>query len=151
MITDGQDEAIEQLQMLALRFIYGSRLSGRSMRQMADLQTLRKRRIECCNHFDAKCVASPRFEGCLPRRSGGRITRRKEELMEEYATCDRLFNSPLFYMRRRLNGKPGRKYGQRYSEYRESYGGGSLWSAGGDVMAPVADLVSKMGNIGCKV
>ena len=34
---------------------------------------------------------------------------------EDIARCDHLYNSPIFYMRRRLNGKEGKKYGQ----YRE--------------------------------
>ena len=120
MITDQQDEAIEWLQTHALRCIFGPWISGRRMRQMADLPTLRVRCIGHCDHFAAKCASSERFEHWFPRKEeGGRVTRRREEYVEEYARCDRLFNSPVFYMRRRLNGKPGRHYGERNREYRE--------------------------------
>ena len=120
MITDAQDEAIERLQTHALRCIYGARISGRRMREMADLSTLRERRIQHCDRFAAKCAASERFSDWFPsREERGRVTRRREEYLEEYARCNRLFNSPIFYMRRRLNGKQGRRYGQRNSQYRE--------------------------------
>ena len=33
--------------------------------------------------------------------------------VEFFARCERLKNSPLFYMRRRLNGKEGRVHGRR--------------------------------------
>ena len=42
-----------------------------------------------------------------------------EEYYEQYARCDRLKNSPVFYMIRRLNGKEGRPYGSRNCEYQE--------------------------------
>lgn len=37
------------------------------------------------------------------------------------AKTDSLKNSPLFYMRRRLNGKPGKEYGERNRTYRENF------------------------------
>ena len=117
MITDSQDEAIERLQTHALRCIYGARLSGRRMREMAGIETLRQRRIGHCDKFAAKCVQSVRFSGWFPENVRRRSTRNREEYLEEYARCNRLMNSPLFYMRRRLNGKPGRTYGQRTVSY----------------------------------
>ena len=119
MATDRQDEEIERLQTHALRCIYGPGLSGRKLREKADLTTLRERRIEACDRFALKCSRSDRFEHWFPKREGRRSARRGEEFVEEYARCDRLFNSPLFYMRRRLNGKEGKNYGLRNKEYRE--------------------------------
>ena len=120
MITDRQDEEIERLQTHALRCIFGARISGRKLRQLADLTTLRDRRIEHCDRFAKKCARSDRFEHWFPeRRESGRVTRGAEQYQESYARCDRLFNSPLFYMRRRLNGKQGKRYGVRNKEYRE--------------------------------
>ena len=49
MLTDRQDEEIERLRTHALRCIYGPRISGRKLREMADLPTLRERRIEACD------------------------------------------------------------------------------------------------------
>ena len=99
MINDEQDESIERLQTHALRCIFGPRVSGRRMRQMAELTTLRDRQIEHCDRFAAKCAASARFDHWFPMRGETRRTRSKEEYVEEYARCDRLYNSPVFYMR----------------------------------------------------
>ena len=41
---------------------------------------------------------------------------------EKQAKTDRLRNSPLYYMRRRLNGKPGKEYGERNKIYRDNFG-----------------------------
>ena len=121
MMTDGQDEGLERLQSHALKCIYGGGLSGRRMRDMAGLLTLRERRIEQCDKFAAKCAGSERFEHWFPLKEGRRSARNggKEKYKEEFARCKRLYNSPLFYMRRRLNGKEGREYGMRNKEFRE--------------------------------
>ena len=118
MITDAQDEALERLQVHALRAIFGPRLSGRKLRGLAGLTTLRERRILQVDKFARKCLESDRFSHWFPRNEA-RKTRNSEEYHEQYARCDRLKNSPLFYMRRRLNGKAGRTYGVRNREYRE--------------------------------
>ena len=92
------------------------------MRETADVSTLRFRRIEACDKFAARCADSDRFLEWFPKRPVRRATRNAggEEILEEYARCDRLYNSPIFYMRRRLNGKPGKEYGTRNQEYREN-------------------------------
>ena len=118
MLNDAQDEALERLQTHALKCIYGPGLSGRRMREMAGLDTLRERRVVQCDKLANKCVLNPRFEDWFPENTG-RNTRGRDKYKEEFARCNRLYNSPLYYMRRRLNGKPGRTYGLRYKEYRE--------------------------------
>ena len=116
MLSDRQDEAIERLQTHALKCIYGPRISGRKMREMSGLSTLRERRIEAADKFAAKCASSERFEHWFPLRD--RPSRAGEQYVEEFARCDRLYYSPIFYMRRRLNGKKGKVYGKRNEEYR---------------------------------
>ena len=119
MITDRQDEEVERLQTHALWCIFSLGLSGRRMREMAGLSTLRERRIAACDKFAEKAASSDRFGHWFPLRSGRTSSRRGEKYVEEYARCNRLLNSPLFYMRRRLNGKEGRSYGSRNKEFRE--------------------------------
>ena len=48
--------------------------------------------------------------------------RQGDKYVEFFAKCDRLRNSPLYYMRRRLNGKEGKKYGEKNSQYRVNFG-----------------------------
>ena len=120
MLTDAQDEEIERLQSHALKCIFGAGTSARKLRELSGIGTLRERRILQCDKFAHKCADSDRFAAWFPRREQlGRRTRNKDEFLEEFARCDRLANSPLFYMRRRLNGKPGRTYGKRNEEYRQ--------------------------------
>lgn len=120
MLTDEQDEMLENAQVGALRAIFGPKISGRKLREKAGLTTLRKRRIEQCDKFANKCLASERFRHWFPLKEGRISARSSEKYKEFYARCDRLKDSPLFYMRRRLNGKDGKKYGERYRIYRES-------------------------------
>ena len=120
MLTDAQDESLERLQTHALKCIFGLGLSGRRMRELAGLETLRERRVAQCDKFALKCVRSDRFKEWFPLNQARRSARREgEKYKEEYARCSRLYNSPIFYMRRRLNGKVGKQYGTRNREYRE--------------------------------
>ena len=92
-------------------------MSYQKMRELAGVTTLRQRRVELCDKFAAKCLKNPRFEPWFPKRRG-RTTRGGEPFQEDFARCERLKNSPLYYMRRRLNVKPGKSYGARYADRR---------------------------------
>ena len=120
LLTDELDEALERLQDRALRCIYGTNISGRKMRELAGVSTLRQRRVDHCDAFAAKCTTSEAYKHWFPLRRG-RQTRvsGQHKYAEYYARCERLRASPLFFFRRRLNGKEGKTYGARYREYRE--------------------------------
>ena len=117
-MTDEQDEMLERQQSHALKLIFGTNISAGKMRELAGVPTLRQRRIDLCDKFADKALKNPRFAPWFPLRAG-RPTRTSLKYEEMHARCDRLKNSPLFYMRRRLNGKPGRTYGQRNQFWRE--------------------------------
>lgn len=121
MLTDEQDQQIERLQAQALKCIYGYKMSYREMRERAEITTHRARRIELCDKFAEKAAASVRFNSWFPPRTGRQGGRRGggETYQEFTARTDRLHNSPLFYFRRRLNGKVGKSYGERNRRYRE--------------------------------
>ena len=120
LITDEQDQVIERLQSKALKCIYGPKIPYARMREMAQVTTLRQRRIEACDKFASKCIDSPRFSKWFPLRQGRGTRGGGEKYLEEFARCDRLRNSPIFYFRRRMNGKPGRTYGERNRKYRDT-------------------------------
>ena len=122
-MTDQQDEEVERLQSHALKYIYGWRIPYARMREMAGVTTLRDRRIELVNNFALNSVGSPRFGRWFPLKTGVRASSRSgngEKYREFFARCDRLKNSPLYYMRRRLNGKQGKLYGERNRKYRDT-------------------------------
>ena len=112
LLKDYQDEELDRMQAHALRLIYGKDLSYHRMRELAGVPTLRDRRIELVDKFSAKCVKSERFRSWFPEKVAGRASRRSEKYLESFARCERLKNSPLYYMRRRLNGKEGKVYGK---------------------------------------
>ena len=122
LTTDIQDQLLERAQVGALRAIYGYGKSARQLRQEAGVLTLRERRIEATDKFARKCLNSPRFCKWFPRKTGRASARNGEEFQEDFAKCERLRNSPIYYMRRRLNGKPGKTYGEINKQYRENFG-----------------------------
>ena len=135
-LTDDQDQKIERLQAGALRCIYGYTVAYSLMREKAGVTTLRERRVVACDKFAEKC-ASGRFSDWFPRREAGRRGARNSEVyLEEYARCNRLRDSPLFFMRRRMNGKEGKRYGERNKDYRDSAKAGSTSGRHSTVMNP---------------
>ena len=122
-LTDEQDERLERLQNQALKCIYGPFNSARKLRREAGIQSLRLRRITLCDKFVKKALTNPRFQHWFPLKSGRMSNRLRKQAaapyLEEKARCDRLYNSPLFFFRRRLNGKEGKTYGKRNAQYRE--------------------------------
>ena len=101
-----------------MRCIYGYEKSYAKMRELAEVTTLRERRIGACDRFAKKCLGSTRFSEWFPLEEGRR-GRRGNTFKEETARTNRLRDSPIFFMRRRLNGKEGKSYGARNREYRE--------------------------------
>ena len=91
------------------------------MRERAEVTTHRARRILLCDKFARKAQGSSRFHGWFPLRTGRQSARGASgEIYKEFAArTDRLKNSPLYYYRRRLNGKAGKKYGERNRKYRD--------------------------------
>ena len=120
MMTDEQDQLLENAQVGALRAILGYGMSARQLRQKAQVDTLRHRRIVLTDKFARTALNSPRFQHWFPRNTGGRSVRNREEFKELFAKNERLKNSPLYYMRRRLNGKEGKIYRKRNEQYREN-------------------------------
>ena len=89
---------------------------------MDEVTTLRERRVAACDKIAAKCLSVPRFAVWFPVKEPVRAESRNRDCiyLEEFARCNRLRDSPLFYMRRRMNGKEGKVYGERNKEYRNT-------------------------------
>ena len=122
LLTDQHDQELERTQIGALRSIFGYQLTATQLRQEAGVETLRERRIRLTDNFAQKCLKSERFRKWFPETELRRSGRQSERYKEFFAKTDRLKNSPLYYMRRRLNGKAGKIYGERNKKYRENFG-----------------------------
>ena len=96
---------LEKLQTSALRIVFGYRLSSHELLQKAGLTTLEERRKILFRNFAMKVYNSPRFkEAWLPERPfTGHDLRRQNILVEHQSKTTRLYNSPLFALRRLLN------------------------------------------------
>ena len=106
-LTQTQSSALERLQAQALKAIFGYEYSYRALLEMSGLETLKARRDERSDKFARKCTTSAKFCGWFPQRETVRDTRNPLPFCEYRARTNRLYNSPLYFMRRRLNGKPG--------------------------------------------
>jgi hypothetical protein len=102
MLTQDQSEGLERVQSQALKCIYGFENSYREILEKTGLEKLSERREKAILKFANKCV-NGRFAHWFPLEKPARATRAPLKYSEKYARCDRLKNSPIYYMRRALN------------------------------------------------
>ena len=106
MLTKEQSLRIEGLQRRALQIIYGFGECYSDLLDRAGIESLEERRKRACSNFARNMANSERFGHWFQERErngpGLRCRRRYEE---DFARTSRLYNSPLFYMRRLLNAE----------------------------------------------
>ena len=106
LITEEESVKLDRFESHCLRNIYGSRLSYEKMLKKAEIERLSIRRQILFDNFAEKAAASHRFRKWFPAYTSRRTSSRAVTKYKEYrAKTDRLYFSPLFVMRRRLNGK----------------------------------------------
>ena len=103
-LTATQTAALERLQSQALKCIYGYEYSYRSLLQMSGLTTLQTRRENRCLRFAEKCIRNDRLKAWFPLQETTRAVRSRGNYKEFGAKTNRLMNSPLYHMRKKLNG-----------------------------------------------
>ena len=105
-MTEEESVLLDRFESHCLKNIYGHRISYEKMLDKAGLEKLSIRRQSCFDKFAQKASESHRFRKWFPRHiSRRRSSRVVQEFKELYARTDRLYFSPLYVMRRRLNGK----------------------------------------------
>jgi hypothetical protein len=105
MLTEELSDLLERVQYQALKCIYGyTGDSYRALRELSGLATLKERRLASIDRFVDKCL-NGRFAEWFPLRNITRNTRMTRPYEERYARCDRLKNSPLYFIRKRLNDR----------------------------------------------
>ena len=109
LLTVEQINRIERVQNIALKIIYGFEHSSESVRQMAGLETLQKRRERLFVKFANETFISGRFEDWFEQREGVEYNlRNRKPIKETSARLVRTFKSPIYEMRRLLNNANGR-------------------------------------------
>ena len=104
MLNKDQSDRIEKLQMKALKTIYGWNRSYSDLLAASGLETLENRRKKLVDNFAVKTSKNNRFSHWFPSaHPTGHNTRSTRPYLEEFSRTERLKNSPVYYMRRRLN------------------------------------------------
>ena len=105
-LTQTQAAVLERLQAQSLKAVHGYHLSYSSLLETTGLTSLQVRRDERDLKFAQKCLGSEKYRKWFPLNPIGRVTRQPLTYQEKKCRTNRLYNSPLYNMRRRLNGKP---------------------------------------------
>ena len=104
MLTREQSDLIDRQQVRALKIVYGFDKSSRQVLEASGLETLSLRRRKAVDKFAIKLAESDRFGDLFPLRPDNlRTSRVSQKYLEVGTNRTRLYNSPVYYMRRRLN------------------------------------------------
>ena len=105
MLNKTQCQQLEGLQKLALKIIYGvTGVTYTSLLERSGLSPLSQRRLSLVDGFIKKLVTNPRYRDWFPTKEFIHHDLRKENIyVEKFARTSRLYNSPLYFYRRRLN------------------------------------------------
>ena len=106
MLTVEQDINLERQQKRALKIIYGFGKEYEELLSLSGLSSLKERKIKGCADFTIKMSNSDRFSDLFPINNvhvEAAETRNRRIYYESFARTNRLYNSPLYSMRRYLN------------------------------------------------
>ena len=89
---------------MSLKTIFGHDISYERALELANIDTLGTRREKAFEKFCLKLEKSDLYQDWLPKQSVVHYDLRKELIYEEkFARTERLYKSPLFCIRRKLN------------------------------------------------
>ena len=105
MLSSENADRIERLQLKIMKIIYGNEISYRTVIRETSIETLADRRSDLIKKFATKTASNPRFASTwFPKNPiGVHDLRRPQIYVEEKCRTNRLYNSPIFKMRRILN------------------------------------------------
>ena len=104
MLNSSQSKALERMQSIALKTVFGWNKSYRQCLEESGLQTLAARRYDICLNFAKKTEANPRFSHWFPPNDQTPYDLRNSERIHiDFAKHERLRRSPIHHMRRLLN------------------------------------------------
>ena len=104
MLTSDQSARIESLQAKAMKVIFGDTVSYGTVIDNNIVDTLSSRRKEIVKKFARKTVKNERYrDKWFPKHNPRRELRQNKTYLEENTRNKRMFNSPIYAMRRILN------------------------------------------------
>ena len=105
-LNRGQNNLLERVQKKCLKIIYGYGKSYQELLAASGLDTLEVRRARLFDKFTQKTKDNKRYKSWFPKKDIMRDTRKIRPYLEENATSDRFYKSPIFAMSRLLNESP---------------------------------------------
>ena len=105
-LNRGQINLIERAQKRCLKIIYGYTKSYVELLNESGLETMEARRVRLFEKFTKKTADNPKYNAWFPQKDCIRDTRKPRPYVEERATSQRLYRSPIYAMRRLLNDEP---------------------------------------------
>ena len=104
ILTKEQSDLIDKQQIRALKIVFGFDKTSSQVLTMSGLVHLSERRSKAFDRFALKLVENPRFQHLFPLLPPEQSRSRQSlKYLESHARTQRLYNSPIFQMRRRLN------------------------------------------------
>ena len=105
LLTATQSNEIVRLQSAALKIVYGWEKSYQTLLEENEIEYVSQRRQKLTDKFILKTVSNPVYrERWFPIKEFIHHDLRKEKYYQEmHAKTDRLYKSPIYYYRRRLN------------------------------------------------
>ena len=105
MVNKDQEHKLEMLQATALRIIYGQKKTYSQLIDLSGVEKLSDRRERLIDRFIKKASEHPRFaDDWFPRKQRSHHdTRNGQVFLESFARTTRLYNSPIYHYRRRMN------------------------------------------------
>ena len=107
MLTASMSAAVERVQRLALKTIFGFEKHYCDVLAESQLESLEERRIRALGNFTHRTVKDPKYSArWFPQRTKVNMDLRvKADFQEEFAKTERCYRSPIYAMRRILNNK----------------------------------------------
>ena len=102
-INRGLNNQIERIQKKCLKIIYGYNKTYDQLLSQSNLKKMESRREKLFEKFAHKTQKNPKYQHWFPRKEIIRETRKQRPYLEEKASGDRLYRSPIFAMQRLLN------------------------------------------------
>ena len=105
MLNSTQSTSLEKLQYAALKIIFGYNHEKADLLRLSGLSTLEERRKKLFENFCQKIHKNERFRNIWlqERVFEGHDLRRQRIIVEKYARTQRLYKSPIYSIRRKLN------------------------------------------------
>ena len=102
-MNESQSNEMEKIQKRCLKIIYGYEHDYETLLQLSGLEKLQERREKTFTKFAKKTSENTKYMHWFPKNPIARTGRNTLQYKEDKAIGNKLYNSPIYTMRRILN------------------------------------------------